>query len=104
MIECVILSVDQTASCIEAEFNVGGRWYRNRIHRPVNSDRTPVDLSDPEQVKAYVERYAIDNYQLATIPESRDTPLSLLEPLDRALSVHDERTDPAMLARIENLE
>ena len=62
MIECRILSVDEAATCIEAAFLVDGSWLLNRIFHPKDPEKKPIDLSDPDQVRAYVEQYAMANY------------------------------------------
>ena len=72
MIECRILGVDVEAGCIEVAFLVEKDWRLNRIFHPVDAQRKPVDLADPEQVRAYVEQYAMDNYGSPTKIKAED--------------------------------
>ena len=62
MSECIILSIDVDHRCIEALFEVQGSWRVNRIHHPVDGEKKPLNLNDPEQVNDYLHKYAQDNY------------------------------------------
>ena len=62
MSACVIISVDVANKCIEAAVEIKGSWKFHRIFRAITPDGKPLDLNDRDQIVAYLDKYAQDNF------------------------------------------